>query len=496
MQTPKGYDQLGTVKEICQEPRSYVIQSNGGTYRRNRRHILPVAEPTPPLLHADDPDSQNSSPCTMDCTTPIPQTPELNAMHPKHTSPPRPVPTAHFPSENRNTQYITRSGRTCRPKSKYINLKAALNEVDFVSTTADIWTANNRSYMGVTLHWISRSTLEHNKAALACRRIRGKHRCDVIGAEIEIIHSSYGLLNKVVATVTDNGSNFVKAFKVYQPVTESDDETEEGESTPTDDDVTFLDLSEILSAEDESDGKLSLPPHHRCASHTINLISINDVEKYLTSNAESKAVYRSSTAKCTALWTKSSRSTLASETVEEVSKRKLLVPTSTWWNSFFDAVKRIAEIPMSELNTLCTKLGVKCFKDKEYQFLHEYCTAMKPLTAALDILQGDCSYGTSLPTLEVLKTMAQSAYSAENEVIDYLRSAYDLQILHQFPNIKKIFLKYNTPTPSSAPVERLFSLGGLVLTPRRNRLSDKRFEKLLLMRYNHWFTHPTPLFQS
>lgn len=282
------------------------------------------------------------------------------------------------------------------------NLKAALNEVDFVSTTVDIWTANNRSYMGVTLHWISRSTLERNKAALACRRIRGRHTYDVIGAEIENIHSSYGLLHKVVATVTDNGSNFVKAFNVYQPVTESDDETEEGESTPTNDDVTFLDMSEILSAVDESECQLSLPPHHRCASHTINLISTNDVDKYLTSNAESKAVYWSSTAKCSALWTKSSRSTLASETVEEVSKRKLLVPTSTRWNSFFDAVKRVAEIPMCELNTLCTKLGVKCFKEKEYQFLHEYCTAMKLLTAALDILQGDCPYGTLLPTLEVL----------------------------------------------------------------------------------------------
>ena len=66
-------------------------------------------------------------------------------------------------------------------------------------------------------------------------------------------------------------------------------------------------------------------------------------------------------------------------------------------NSFFDAVKRTAEIPMSELNTLRTKLGVKCFKDKEYQFLHECCTAMRPLTAALDILQGDRPYGTLLP---------------------------------------------------------------------------------------------------
>lgn len=169
----------------------------------------------------------------------------------------------------------------CAGQNQFLDL--VKNQLlDFVSATADIWTANNRSYMGVTLLWISRSTLERNKAALACRRIRGRHTYDVIGAEIENIHSSYGLLHKVVATVTDNGSNFVKAFNVYQPVTESDDETEEGESTPTNDDVTYLDMSEILSAVDESECQLSLPPHHRCASHTINLISTNDVDKYLT----------------------------------------------------------------------------------------------------------------------------------------------------------------------------------------------------------------------
>uniref|UniRef100_A0AAZ1X1Q2 HAT C-terminal dimerisation domain-containing protein n=1 Tax=Oreochromis aureus TaxID=47969 RepID=A0AAZ1X1Q2_OREAU len=326
------------------------------------------------------------------------------------------------------------------------NLKAALNEIDFVSTTADIWTANNRSYMGVTLHWISRTTLERHKVALACRRICGRHTYDVIGTEIENIHSSYGLLNKVVATVTDNGSNFIKAFQVYHPVTESDDETEEEESTPKDDDVTFSDLSEILSAENESDGQLSLPLHCRWASHTINIICTRDVEKHLTTNVESR--YRSSTA----LWTKSSRSTLASETVEEISKRKLPIPTSTRWNSFFDAVKRIAEIPMGELNTART----------------EYCMAMKPLTAALDILQGDCPYGTLLPTLEVLM----------HKNIDYL--------LQQ--SVAPLLLLQKT-----LPVCPVFCIS-LVLTSKRNRLSDKRFEKLLLMRYNHCFTRSTLLF--
>ncbi|KAK7149322.1 hypothetical protein R3I94_008836 [Phoxinus phoxinus] len=78
---------------------------------------------------------------------------------------------------------------------------------------------------------------------------------------------------------------------------------------------------------------------------------------------------------------------------------------------------------------------------------------------------------------------------AENQVADYIRSsAQNFNSLCGFSLIKKISLRYNAATPSSAPVERLFSLGKLVFSPKRNRLSDKRFEKLLLLRYNHWFS--------
>lgn len=44
MQTRHGHDRLGTVKEVCKEPRSYIVQSDEGEYRRNRRHVLPVSE--------------------------------------------------------------------------------------------------------------------------------------------------------------------------------------------------------------------------------------------------------------------------------------------------------------------------------------------------------------------------------------------------------------------------------------------------------------------
>ena len=73
------------------------------------------------------------------------------------------------------------------------------------------------------------------------------------------------------------------------------------------------------------------------------------------------------------------------------------------------------------------------------------------------------------------------------EVEYYFSATKELNCLHMYPIIKPLFLKYNTTLPSSVPVDRLFSLGNLVLTPRRNRLNDARFEKLLLMCFNKHF---------
>ncbi|XP_038123771.1 zinc finger BED domain-containing protein 4-like [Cyprinodon tularosa] len=471
-------------------------------------------------------------------------------------------------------------------------LKKTFEGLNYISTTADIWSAHNRSFMGITSHWINPTTLQRQKAALACKRIKGRHTYDLIAGEIDHIHSLYGVSTKVTSTVTDNGSNFVKAFAMYQPESFSDDDDEDHDD---DDDVTFTDVAEVLNTAAEEG--IVLPPHQRCASHTLNLISCSDVEKWLVSNPGTKALYRSSVAKCTALWNKANRSTLAAEVVSDVVNKKLLVPCTTRWNSFYEAVARIVEIPMTDLSAIADRLQLKSISDRELNFLKEYCVTMKPLTVALDILQGEenCYFGTLLPTLETLmskilevkdsltvatglpeaivqaikrrfasvlesndamlaavtlpkfklrwvrdqrkkemikgiliaechkffpdpeqqpagnpvfpttppdsgssKDKEQDFFSfedsdenfvtVETEVMSYLKTTETgMDILKQFPTVKEICLKLNAATPSSAPVERLFSLGSLVLSPKRNRLSDQKFEKLLLMRYNQWF---------
>ena len=56
--------------------------------------------------------------------------------------------------------------------------------------------------------------LQRMSGALACTRFTGEHTFVRIAELLESVISTYGIsLECVTSTVTDNGSNFVKAFK-------------------------------------------------------------------------------------------------------------------------------------------------------------------------------------------------------------------------------------------------------------------------------------------
>lgn len=91
-----------------------------------------------------------------------------------------------------------------------------ISEINYVCTTADVWSGGRKSFFGYTCHWIDTETLIRKSAALGCRRFKGSHTFDSITDIICGINDQYKLpIEKTVYTITDNGSNFVKAFKEF-----------------------------------------------------------------------------------------------------------------------------------------------------------------------------------------------------------------------------------------------------------------------------------------
>ena len=150
------------------------------------------------------------------------------------------------------------------------------------------------------VHWIDKSSLKCEKAAIACTRIIGRHTYAVLAGEIEQIHEQCGLNGKISATITDNGSNFIKAFATFRmsdsgpakpsrsslPTGMEDDE----ENVENEEEVTFENLHDLIILEqgnvedDLTQLEYNLPPHERCAAHTLNLVASSDVDKYILSS--------------------------------------------------------------------------------------------------------------------------------------------------------------------------------------------------------------------
>ncbi|XP_061477277.1 uncharacterized protein LOC133381813 [Rhineura floridana] len=308
--------------------------------------------------------------------------------------------------------------RACHMRETLANRMGA---VAYVATAADCWTNGKKSYFGVTAHWINPTTLKREVGALACKRLKGRRTYDVLANALHEVHVQYRIHNKVVCITTDNGTNFVKAFKVFM-----DKEPAEAAGTSDDDEdgdheeeaeTEFVPISEILDtrlkAEEEavdSGEYFVLPPHQRCASHTLNLVATQDIEAMLSDSSKTsplgsfKKHFRSLMGKCSKLWSKQSQSAQIAEYIHEQCGMYLKVPNKTRWNSTFDALKQLHEL----LSTVPQKMDAvmdQCYLPRitaaETVVVQEYTEVMEPLAQSLDILQRENGMlmGYLLPTL-------------------------------------------------------------------------------------------------
>ena len=284
-----------------------------------------------------------------------------------------------------------------------------LKKVSYLCTTADVWTSHNRSYMGVTGHWINTTSLTRKSAALACCRLIGHLTYDVLAGAMDTVNAKFCIRDKIIMTFTDNGANFVKAFSTF-----GEDEHAMPEDIQThlvqeeNDKIAFVEVGSILDDETSAELGYVLSPHQRYVTHTMNLIAMKDAESACRNGAYKK-VSRAALGKCAGLWNKASRSAVAAEAVHNAVKFSLVVPNATRWNSYYHSVDKICEIVRRHsektLNNVCTVVGVALFWPVDISFILEYVKVMQPTAQALDVLQSEthCYMGILLPSLVSLK---------------------------------------------------------------------------------------------
>lgn len=69
----------------------------------------------------------------------------------------------------------------------------------------------------MTVHFIDEIKIERCSFMLACKRIKYSHNFENIGKLIYKIHTENNLnVEKISHTITDNASNFSKAFNVFK----------------------------------------------------------------------------------------------------------------------------------------------------------------------------------------------------------------------------------------------------------------------------------------
>ena len=325
-------------------------------------------------------------------------------------------------------------------KKRFAASKARLTEAlafaKFVCTTADCWSSRRRGFLGVTIHWYS-GKFERKSACLAVRRIIGSVTYDVLSKHLEAINTEFKIVDRITCTVTDSGSNFIKAFRLFsKPLKKpqdtqanedfdipEEDETEEqlisrNEQSQTNvndeddrDDVTFIPITNVLSNAEDTSQSYHLPPHRRCACHTLNLIATTDISKI--KNAQFKSLFKSTVKKLQAIWVVQRRSTKASDAIKSTLKTLFVIPNQTRWNSFYDAMARTKSFIIHQndgLRKVFQHFNMEYFTLSEEQLVKEYVTILYPLTRALDILQAEknIAIGFLLPTLVVLQKQMEN----------------------------------------------------------------------------------------
>uniref|UniRef100_A0A8C2HU02 HAT C-terminal dimerisation domain-containing protein n=1 Tax=Cyprinus carpio TaxID=7962 RepID=A0A8C2HU02_CYPCA len=391
-------------------------------------------------------------------------------------------------------------------------IKCQLAEASSVAVTTDIWSdCKMRSFLGVTAHTVTEvnHVLSLQSYLLTCERVHGKHTGEKIAMMFECCAEEYLIKNKINFVITDNASNMRKAFQArFLP-----EEDEAAEPEPEDE------ICQDLTPEDQEMQRLS------CFTHSLQLVIKDGLKEASGLSGTLSKLSRAANLL---------HSGTSFKDYFEANFGDATIPTAnaTRWNSTLKQVKAYVNFDIQMLAYVLDSEGHKSLilSQREYAQLKELIEVLDPFLEATNLTQGEKTVTVSVvvPCVLTLHSHLQEirervrycgplVRALENSmkargptkfpftiayfVASVLDPAFGFQWLeHDVHLFNNIFIKYQHKVKfpalyqlatqvfcipaTSAPIERVFSHGGILMRPHRARLSSTMLSNLMLLKCN------------
>ena len=271
-----------------------------------------------------------------------------------------------------------------------IELKAKIGayllEARKISICADIWTKRgmSSSYLGITSHFYSKKDHRRHSVTLAVRRLPSPHTGDNIRELVDDVLDEWEIPHsKVSATLTDNGSNMLAAFRprVFESVDDVeeddgvDDNWDDGDTVP---DITSL-VIDFEECEMDHDSSFHSMNRISCFSHTLQLV----VQKF-----DEVTAFRGLLKHVHSLVSKVNMSTKATERLIEICGKKLVRNCPTRWSSTYLMIERLLSVKIG-LSQVLQELEWDNLATSEWKMLESLRDLLRPFAEFTSLISGE-----------------------------------------------------------------------------------------------------------
>uniref|UniRef100_A0A8C8GQ27 HAT C-terminal dimerisation domain-containing protein n=1 Tax=Oncorhynchus tshawytscha TaxID=74940 RepID=A0A8C8GQ27_ONCTS len=422
-------------------------------------------------------------------------------------------------------------------------LKTQLSNTDHVSVTVDIWSDRKmRGFLGVTVHCMEKDgeRLQLKSNLLACDGVKGPHMAERICEQFEAICGEYGIKDKLDYIISDNAANMRKAFSVCFPIEQEDEVHDEDH---LDDPELWNDLT--LEDQQTVDAAIAKKQRLQCFAHTLQLVVGDGLKetKVMTPSLSklSKISSLGIPAAVNTRWISTLRQVKAvvqcdhrklSHVLEKSGHKELLFTVREWnkLKELGDILKPFGEatdmtqgekiVTISSVVPSVLSLNHHLEQRKsQVHFLSDGITAPFSDPVYLKAAALDPAFSLMWVEHHVLQAVPlvdekeREDYSLGQE--DGLFAAYckrqkkavgttpALQLSHYLdicegqnallfwamnrkalPSLSRVAIRVLAVPASSAPVERVFSHGGIILRPHRAQMTDRLLSNLVFCKCN------------